>query len=193
MLDGIKMGTALSAVALSLTLWGTTTFVQPAYSYSVSSMDSIESIYQKKNYKNLSKKDRNEVDCLAKNIYHEARQESFMGWKAVAAVTMNRLLSGNYADSVCGVVYQKTGATYQFSWVGLRNKLKISERDVYDEILNLATYTYLSYDADKDPTKGSTFYHASRVNPRWKLERVKKIGRHVFYRSKRDTISLDVT
>ena len=48
-----------------------------------------------------------ELDCLTRNIYWEAASEPFEGKVGVAQVTMNRLASGKFADTVCGVVYQK--------------------------------------------------------------------------------------
>lgn len=139
-------------------------------------------------YSQLSKHDKKQVDCLAKNIYYEAAFEPKTGWVGVASVTMNRLLSGNYADSVCGVVYQKSGRTYQFSWVGMKNRLSKIDDSVYNSILKVATAMYVSYDPSKDVTKGATFYHADYVNPGWKLERTGKIGRHIFYRSHKDNL-----
>ena len=49
----------------------------------------------------------NEVQCLAENIYFEAASESFEGKLAVAQVTLNRVNSGKFAKTVCGVVKQK--------------------------------------------------------------------------------------
>ena len=69
---------------------------------------------------------KKELNCLAENIYYEAGSESFEGKLAVAQVTLNRVASGQFANSICAVVHQKTGETYQFSWVGMRNK-KIKE------------------------------------------------------------------
>lgn len=147
-----------------------------------------------KQYHQLAANERKQIDCLAKNIYYEAGYEPRLGWNAVAAVTMNRVLSGNYADTVCGVVYQKTGRTYQFSWVGMKSRLSKINENVYNEILKVATNTYLNYNPSiHDPTKGATFYHADYVNPRWKLERVKKIGAHIFYRHHRDVKNIGVT
>jgi len=48
-----------------------------------------------------------QLDCLAKNIYHEAASEPFEGKVAVAQVTMNRAESGKFQSDVCAVVYQK--------------------------------------------------------------------------------------
>ena len=142
-------------------------------------------------YTQLSKNERKQVECLAQNIYYEAGYEPRLGWMAVASVTMNRVLSGNYANSVCGVVHQNNGRTYQFSWVGMKNKLSKINEEVYNDILKVATVVYLGYDPLKnDVTKGSTFYHADYVNPGWKLERVKKIGRHIFYRNQQDYESI---
>lgn len=144
-------------------------------------------------YDQLAKSERKQIDCLAKNIYYEAGYEPRLGWTAVAAVTMNRVLSGNYADSICGVVYQNNGRTYQFSWVGMKNRLSKINEDVYNEILKVATNIYLNYNpAIHDPTKGATYYHADYVNPRWKLEKVKKIGAHIFYRNKRDVENIGI-
>src|SRR5262249_45834810 len=44
--------------------------------------------------------------CLTNAIYFEARGEPVRGQIAVAQVVMNRVFSGYYPDSVCGVVYQ---------------------------------------------------------------------------------------
>ena len=47
-----------------------------------------------------------EIACLAVNIYHEDRGESSEGQLAVAFVTLNRVASEAYPNTVCGVVYQ---------------------------------------------------------------------------------------
>jgi len=65
--------------------------------------------------------------CMAKNIYHEARSESYAGQLAVGLVTMNRVRSPNFPNNVCKVVYQGSidggppkafpgGYSCQFSW-----------------------------------------------------------------------------
>lgn len=134
-------------------------------------------------YSQLSKDTRKQVDCLAENIYHEAAYEPREGWMAVGFVTMNRVTSGDYASSVCGVVYQKTGKTYQFSWVGMKNRLSKINYTVYNDILDLATLIYMNHRSLKDNTDGATFYHAEYVNPRWKgVVKTKKIGQHIFYK-----------
>ena len=47
-----------------------------------------------------------QLDCLARNIYHEAGYESFEGKVAVAQVTLNRTESGQFPSDICKVVYQ---------------------------------------------------------------------------------------
>lgn len=54
----------------------------------------------------------NDMYCMVQNIYHESRGEDTLGQAAVAHVTLNRVKSPAYPDSVCGVVWQKD----QFSW-----------------------------------------------------------------------------
>jgi spore germination cell wall hydrolase CwlJ-like protein len=46
----------------------------------------------------------------------------------------------------------------------------------------------INFERMEDVTSGATYYHADYVSPGWRLERVDKIGRHIFYRSKRDNI-----
>ena len=59
--------------------------------------------------------DINQMHCLATNIYHEARGESIKGKSAVAHVTMNRVTSNRYPNTVCEVVYQ---AEMRINWKG---------------------------------------------------------------------------
>ena len=47
-----------------------------------------------------------DLECLALNIYHEARSESLAGQYAVADVTINRVRDRRYPSTICGVVKQ---------------------------------------------------------------------------------------
>lgn len=62
----------------------------------------------------LPEVDVDQMHCLAKNIYFEARGESREGKIAVANVTVNRVESSRYPDSVCEVVHQ---AVYSRWWL----------------------------------------------------------------------------
>lgn len=131
-----------------------------------------------------------EVTCLADNVLFEAGSEPEEGQIAVALVTMNRVKSGNYADSVCGVVKQKTNGTCQFSWwcedkprtTSITRNLTNAQSQMYNSIRDLAMFVYLNDDKLKDITHGATYYHADYVNPKWRhLKKTVKIGRHIFY------------
>lgn len=47
------------------------------------------------------------TDCMERAMYFESNRSSRDGMIAVGSVVMNRVESGNYPDSVCGVVAQK--------------------------------------------------------------------------------------
>ena len=46
------------------------------------------------------------VQCLAMNMYHEARDQGTAGKLAVSAVVMNRVNDNRFPNSVCEVVLQ---------------------------------------------------------------------------------------
>jgi hypothetical protein len=125
------------------------------------------------------------------NMYFEAGQEPREGQLGVAFVTHNRMMNGNYPTSYCGVVKQKTNGTCQFSWwcetkartASLRKEEHLSERqkEVYNEIKDIAVYVYMNHENIKDNTQGALYYHANYVNPRWKLKKTVTIGNHIFY------------
>ena len=130
--------------------------------------------------------------CLAENIYFEAGHEPLEGKKAVAFVTLNRVQSG-YADNICDVVKQKTGKTCQFSWycdsTFTSRTLTMKQTPLYNEILQLSTNVFLNFERMTDVTNGATYYHADYVKPNWtRLQKETQIGRHIFYKSKIDTI-----
>jgi spore germination cell wall hydrolase CwlJ-like protein len=144
----------------------------------------------------FTKEARGEIYCLAENIYFEAGHEPTLGKYAVAFVTQNRVNSGKFADSICGVVKQKIGSTCQFSWwcedkpkfISTNNLLTNSMNPVYNEALRLAIHFYTNHDNLKDPTNGALFYHADYVNPNWSFAKKEiTIGRHIFYNYKRNS------
>jgi spore germination cell wall hydrolase CwlJ-like protein len=135
-----------------------------------------------KQYTELSRSEKRQVDCLTDNVYHESGAEGYNGWLAVAMVTMNRVHSGKFPDNVCGVVYQRTGNFYQFSWVGNKKRLTKPEELLYNKIQQLSFNVYMDYKIIHDITKGALFFHADHVNPQWNRQRTAKIGRHIFYR-----------
>ncbi len=141
-------------------------------------------------YKALTPSAKKQVTCLADNIFFEAASEPVIGQLAVAYVTINRVLSGNYANNICGVVEQKTNGTCQFSWYcmseNLRRRLTVRETEEYNRIREISAHVFVNHDRKNDVTKGATFYHADYVNPRWNLQKSDKIGTHIFYKSSKD-------
>lgn len=133
-------------------------------------------------YEHLAEKDKNEVDCLARNMYFEAGHEPHNGIIAVGMVTMNRTVSQKFPKTVCEVVYQKTGKIYQFSWVPIRKNSTNIDHQVYNRVLQKAMLVYFHHSSMEDVTKGALFFHADYINPKWKREKVAHIGRHIFYR-----------
>jgi spore germination cell wall hydrolase CwlJ-like protein len=122
--------------------------------------------------------------CLAQNIYYEAGMEQFRGKVAVAQVTVNRAESGNFPSTICGVVHQKTQIAgkviCQFSW----NCSPVSKirylSDAWRESLMVAEQV-LEANLRMERLNEALYFHAAHVNPHWGLERVARIGNHIFY------------
>ena len=123
-----------------------------------------------------------EIECLARNMYYEARGEGTKGMLAVGHVTMNRVNSKRFPSSVCGVVTQKYKKTCQFSWVCM-SKLPSIRPEHYEKIRVMAVMVYDGH--LRDVTRGATFFHNTRVAPVWsRTKRVTtQIGSHIFYRT----------
>lgn len=124
------------------------------------------------------------VECLALNIYHEARSEPRKGQQAVAAVTINRVASPAFPNSICKVVKQggKKRNKCQFSWWCDKYSDKPRESSAWQHALELSRRTLAG--EISDPTGGALYYHAKRVKPRWArtFTRTEKIGQHLFYK-----------
>jgi len=126
-----------------------------------------------------------QLECLTRNIYWEAASEPFEGKVAVAQVTLNRMKSGKFADSVCGVVYQKNvfyeKVVCQFSWYCEGNqKMKPIHNPLWRESEEVAKKVLL--EGFRLPgLKNALYYHAEYINPGWQLPKIDQIGRHIFY------------
>lgn len=115
-------------------------------------------------------------ECLAKNIYYEAGIESEHGKYAVAQVTINRLKSGRWGDTICKVVYSKA----QFSWT-LKKKLEKPRGQAWYDSQYIA-HKVLNGER-VNPLKEAMYYHADYVSPKWKdsVAKIQQIGQHIFY------------
>lgn len=153
--------------------------------FSASFKSSFNGTIVKVPYDFLNAAEKKQVDCLTENIYYEALGESHQGQVAVGLVTLNRVKSNVFPDTVCGVVHQKTKhdnkTVCQFSWL-CRDKLIIKQTKLYEAIRDIALYVYFNHYIIEDLTKGAIYYHADYVSPGWsRLQKTTKIGRHIFY------------
>jgi len=137
--------------------------------------------------------DIEESQCLALNIFFEAAVESTAGKLAVAHVTLNRVKSNNYPNSICEVV--KEGIHHsnglpkrdrcQFSWY-CDGKGDIPKKGkLWSESVDLANYVVERQNDLRDITDGATHYHATYIDaPRWTVQKkvMARIDQHIFYR-----------
>lgn len=132
------------------------------------------------------KNDDKEMRCLALNVYFEARGELAEGQLAVAMVTMNRVKSRHYPNSVCRVVWQRK----QFSWTHDGKSDRPTDRHAWKLAQKIAHFAYQRYGklSDRtrnalDLTKGALHYYAPHLTlPYWaKAHNVtREIGGHIF-------------
>jgi spore germination cell wall hydrolase CwlJ-like protein len=145
----------------------------------------------KPNYAELIAPERTDREerCLAEAVYFEARSEPEAGQAAVAQVVLNRVKSGLYPSSICGVVYQNRSRymACQFTFACEGKPLRVTEPDAWARATRIAN----------NVLKGNTYlanvgealnYHANYVRPYWArhLQKTSIIGHHIFYKP-RDT------
>ena len=141
----------------------------------------------------LSTVDVRQAHCLAHNIYFEASNQGTAGRVGVGQVTLNRVKSSKYPNTVCEVVYQ---AEYRVNWKG--NRVPVRHRCQFSWYCD-GKAEVIHYKADYDEayimaelilegrlidiTDGALFYHADYVSPTWakNMEQKIKIGDHIFY------------
>jgi Cell Wall Hydrolase len=125
-----------------------------------------------------------QMRCLAEAIYFESRSEPEDGQAAVAQVVLNRVRSGIYPTTVCGVVYQDRNRPFacQFTFACEGKSLRIEEPGPWGVATRIAADVVSG--ANYNPKVGEAVnYHANYVSPFWVgyLRRVDRIGAHIFY------------
>jgi N-acetylmuramoyl-L-alanine amidase len=91
-----------------------------------------------------------------------AHHKSLLGQAAVAYVTLNRVRSPAYPNSVCDVVWQPM----QFSWTQDGKSDRMTDLDAIGKAVDIALAA--SRGKIKDPTGGALHYFAHRkVKPDW--------------------------
>ena len=143
---------------------------------------------------------KQELTCLATNLYHEARGESDRGMIAVAHVTLNRVNSSRYPDTICGVVHQAVHSKWWYEQHGrlvpVRNMCQFSwycdgrsdSVDTFSDGWKNSVYIAMAVLVKKyeDPTYGADHYfNHNLVRPKWSYTyaRTAKIENHTFHTS----------
>lgn len=116
------------------------------------------------------------IECMAKVVYHEARDQPFRSQQAIAEVVQNRSRSPRFPHTYCAVANQpgqffRTDAFHvpinSMKWhtaVSVANK-------VHARTLQAMTF-------------GALFYHAASMEPHWpaRRQRVAEVEGNIFYR-----------
>tara|TARA_R100001377_G_scaffold75291_1_gene51793 strand:+ start:7305 stop:7799 length:495 start_codon:yes stop_codon:yes gene_type:complete len=125
--------------------------------------------------------------CLSLNMYFESRSESIAGQLAVAEVTLNRVSSPHYPNTICEVVLQDNSQGCQFSWWCDGRSDLPTEHHAFQKSKALAKLMlndgeYISVVGDQ-----VMHYHSQSVSPYWIGDFVesKQIGKHIFYEKKK--------
>ena len=142
----------------------------------------------------------NSVECLAKNMYFEARNQGTAGWLAVTAVVLNRVNDRRFPNTICEVVTQgPTRPSWkdpsvripikhrcQFSWFCDGKSDNPKHEKSYNQMLDFAELLLSGAVDFIDITDGAQFYHADYVRPSWARtkKRTIEIEDHIFYKWK---------
>lgn len=118
-----------------------------------------------------------DITCIAKSIYWEARGEPRNGKIGIAGVILNRVAHEKFPDTICEVVYQKnplqfskliTKGTPITNWESWKDSLDLAEKIVRKQIIISPKFKALYFDEKSvKPPKGL------------KLHAI--IGNHKFY------------
>ena len=130
--------------------------------------------------------ERQQLTCLALNVYFEARGEPRAGQLAVAEVTMNRVASPHYPNTICEVVFQKNWDPLRKRYVGAFSWTEFETNPnphglAWWRAWRVAKDVY--YHHYTPILHGALNYHATYIRPSWARGRhpVAHIGQHLFY------------
>jgi len=160
------------------------------------------SAFKRVTYEPTSYDYQDEVKCLAQNVYFEARDQTTKGQIAVALVTINRVESRRFPNSICKVIHQARRYSNgkikkhmcQFSWYcdGLsdtpRDRIAWKVSKTIARAMLKRPGVHIKHFGKtwdmKDFLNGAKFYHRIDVNPYWnnKMIKVATIGDHIFWK-----------
>jgi spore germination cell wall hydrolase CwlJ-like protein len=118
-----------------------------------------------------------ELECMAKVVDHEAANQPRDGQLAVAHVMINRVMSGKFPNTLCGVAYQPR----QFSYINSHRIREGSQR--WQTALEIAREALSGVAADT--SRGALFFHARYIAPNSFFRTRTKVAAledHIFYR-----------
>lgn len=134
----------------------------------------------------LALDDEEEIQCLALNIYHEARGEPIEGMVAVTLAVLNRVADPEYPDSVCGVISHRMTSDpkqCQFSWYCDGRSDQPKEEEPW--MIAQAIARDIFHDGVPEIVADAQFYVRCEIRRDWlkRMELVEQIGSHCFYRN----------
>jgi N-acetylmuramoyl-L-alanine amidase len=118
-----------------------------------------------------------ELECMAKVVHHEAGNQTRQGQLAVAQTIMNRIESGRFASTICGVANQPG----QFFQTSAYNPDRSGEQ--WKSALSVSREARRGSTADVVP--GALFFRASYASATRFFrgrQQVASLGGHIFYR-----------
>ena len=120
--------------------------------------------------------DSKELRCMTEAVYREAGAEPMRGRYAVAQVIKNRMRSGLFPRSVCGVVHQKGQFTFP---KGLGPKKGVAELKLWNQAKEIAV-SVMSADV-RYVGDDVMYFRSSRMKRPAGLRFMESIGGHSFY------------
>jgi spore germination cell wall hydrolase CwlJ-like protein len=123
------------------------------------------------------------LQCLAKNIYFEGRDQPWVGQVAIAQVTLNRVKSALFPNNICDVVKQQKRKICQFSWYCDGKSDQPKDVKDYSTATDVAIQVYSG--TIPDVTEGALWYHANYIRkPFWaySFRETVRINEHIFYK-----------
>ena len=118
------------------------------------------------------------LDCMAKVVHHEARNQPRAGQVAVARTLINRMKAGRFGETVCEVANQPGQFFNTASYHPNR------ETDTWTSAVDVSR-AVLRGDEDADGVSGAVYFRAAYrpANAFFRTrQRIGAIGDHIFYR-----------
>ena len=120
-----------------------------------------------------------ELQCLALNVFHEARGESLAGQVGVAQVTLNRVKQQHRGkNTLCSVVFDPK----QFSWTDKAGKSRHPTGNAWKKAQHVAHQVSLGLRIHG--LQDVLYFHQRSYRPRWnqRMQLVLVINNHFFWR-----------